>query len=155
MLTSALTVAIVINEIMASNAGSVMSPATNFDSWIELYNPTEQPINLSGMYLTDNLENPTKYQITKNAPLSSLISHLSPLISQLLTPSSLLTATSSSGATRATRCRSFMPPSSWQPRATNCSSWQKTSRGPTALPTPRTLPTRPWAAIPTAAVRSA
>ena len=27
---------LVINEIMPSNAGVVMSPATNFDSWIEI-----------------------------------------------------------------------------------------------------------------------
>ena len=45
---------IVINELMASNIGTNMSPATNFDSWIELYNPTEQPINLAGMYLSDD-----------------------------------------------------------------------------------------------------
>ena len=32
---------------MASNAGEVMSPAINFDSWIEIYNPSEQSINLS------------------------------------------------------------------------------------------------------------
>ena len=63
MLTSALTVAIIINEIMASNAGSVMSPATNFDSWIELYNPTEQAINLSGMYLSDDENNLKRWQM--------------------------------------------------------------------------------------------
>ena len=45
---------IVINELMASNIGTNMSPATNFDSWIELYNPTEQPIDLAGMYLSDD-----------------------------------------------------------------------------------------------------
>ena len=52
MMSSILSIILVINELMASNAGSVMSPAYNFDSWIELYNPTEQPVNLSGMYLS-------------------------------------------------------------------------------------------------------
>ena len=46
MLSSILSIALVINELMASNAGSVMSPAYNFDSWIELYNPTSQAIDL-------------------------------------------------------------------------------------------------------------
>ena len=45
---------LVINELMASNAGVVMSPATNFDSWIELYNPNTKAINLSGMYLSND-----------------------------------------------------------------------------------------------------
>jgi hypothetical protein len=39
-----------------------MSPAINFDSWIELYNPTEQPINLSGMYLSDDGGNLKRWQ---------------------------------------------------------------------------------------------
>ena len=46
--------AIIINELMASNVGTAMSPAYNFDSWIEVYNPTEQTVNLSGMYLSNN-----------------------------------------------------------------------------------------------------
>ena len=57
MLSSILSIALVINELMASNAGSVMSPAYNFDSWIELYNPTSQAIDLSGMYLSDDVDN--------------------------------------------------------------------------------------------------
>ena len=48
MLSSILSIALVINELMASNAGSVMSPAYNFDSWIEIYNPQDQAVNLSG-----------------------------------------------------------------------------------------------------------
>ena len=58
MLASTLATAVlVINELMASNAGSVMSPAINFDSWIELYNPSDQAVNLSGMYLSDDASN--------------------------------------------------------------------------------------------------
>lgn len=56
MWTSILSVIVVINELMASNAGSVMSPATNFDSWLEFYNPSNQNVNLAGMYLCDDAD---------------------------------------------------------------------------------------------------
>ena len=51
------TAVLVINEIMASNIGTAMSPATNFDSWIELYNPTDQDISLNGFFLSDDSNN--------------------------------------------------------------------------------------------------
>jgi hypothetical protein len=63
MWTSFLAIAIVINEVMASNAGLVMSPATNFDSWIELYNPTTETVNLSGMYLSNDVNNLKLWQM--------------------------------------------------------------------------------------------
>ena len=48
---------------MASNAGEVMSPATNFDSWIELYNPGDQDINLSGMYLSNDADSLKRWRM--------------------------------------------------------------------------------------------
>lgn len=57
MWSTLLSVILIVNELMASNAGEVMSPATNFDSWIELYNPSDEVVNLNGMYLSNNPEN--------------------------------------------------------------------------------------------------
>ena len=54
---------LVINELMASNAGMVMSPATNFDSWIELYNPNSTAVNLAGLYLSNNENNLTFWKM--------------------------------------------------------------------------------------------
>ncbi len=44
---------LIINEIMASNVDEYLSPAFNFDGWIELYNPTDQPVQLGGLQLSD------------------------------------------------------------------------------------------------------
>ncbi len=55
MIASTLATAVlVINELMASNVGVALSPAVNYDSWIEFYNPGTQPVNLGGMYLSDD-----------------------------------------------------------------------------------------------------
>ena len=58
-----MTIGLIINEIMASNIDGSMSPATNFDSWIELYNPTDASINLTGLWLSDDGENRLKWHI--------------------------------------------------------------------------------------------
>jgi len=56
--------AVVINEFLASNSGDkYKDPQGQPDDWIELYNPAETPIDVGGMYLTDNLLTPTKWQI--------------------------------------------------------------------------------------------
>jgi hypothetical protein len=52
-----------INEWMAANTGTLADPADgDFDDWIELYNASSTPVDLSGYTLTDS-GNPRKYTI--------------------------------------------------------------------------------------------
>ena len=69
MWSTLLSVVLVINELMASNAGQsieTISPAINFDSWIEIYNPSDQAVNLGGMYLSDDANNLKRWQMPKD-----------------------------------------------------------------------------------------
>ncbi|MCF7913078.1 MAG: CotH kinase family protein [Candidatus Cloacimonetes bacterium] len=55
---------IVINEIMVSNAQICLDPDyKDFCDWIELYNGSDSPAIIGGLYLTDDLSQPTKWQI--------------------------------------------------------------------------------------------
>lgn len=54
---------VAINEFMAANT-SITDPADgDFDDWFELFNAGSAPVDLAGYTLTDNLSNPTKFQI--------------------------------------------------------------------------------------------
>ncbi|UCE61405.1 MAG: IPTL-CTERM sorting domain-containing protein [Phycisphaerales bacterium] len=54
-----------INEFMADNDNFIEDPdqPLAYEDWVELYNAGPSPIDLGGMYLTDDLQNPVKYQI--------------------------------------------------------------------------------------------
>ena len=52
---------LVINEIMASNDNIATDEYGEYDDWIEIYNKGDQPMNLSGYYLSDDINNLTKY----------------------------------------------------------------------------------------------
>ena len=51
-----------INEVMASNSATLASDLGNFGDWVEFYNPTSSAIDLAGLYFTDDMATPTKYQ---------------------------------------------------------------------------------------------
>jgi hypothetical protein len=53
-----------INEFMAANVSTVADEFGEYDDWLELYNPSQQPIDLGGVYLTDDLSDPTRFRIT-------------------------------------------------------------------------------------------
>jgi hypothetical protein len=53
---------LLINELMADNKITIAGPDGTYPDWIELYNAGEEIIDVSGMYLTDNLANPTRWQ---------------------------------------------------------------------------------------------
>lgn len=53
---------IMINEFLADNVSAYIDPSDNsYDDWIELYNPTSQPVNMLNWSMTDNRNNPLKW----------------------------------------------------------------------------------------------
>ncbi len=60
-LTTATNTPVVINEFTASNKSALADPQGEYDDWIELRNITDQEVNLTGCYLTDEPNNPRKW----------------------------------------------------------------------------------------------
>ena len=58
---------LIVNEIMACNVDEFVSPAWNFDGWVEFYNPTDQAVSLADCYMSDNALEPLKWQMPSNA----------------------------------------------------------------------------------------
>jgi uncharacterized protein (TIGR03437 family) len=61
-----------INEFMADNESAVEDPDERgaYEDWIEIYNPGAATVGMSGMYLTDNLANPTKWQVPQGVTIA-------------------------------------------------------------------------------------
>ena len=64
---------LVINEFMASNNNCTQDPQGQCDDWIEIYNYGVDAVDIGGMYLTDNLSDPVKWQIPINDPALTTI----------------------------------------------------------------------------------
>ena len=62
-----------INEISADNSMYVNPTYYKKNDWIELYNTTSSPVNVAGMFLTDNLESQEKYQIPASETVNTII----------------------------------------------------------------------------------
>ena len=61
-----------INEVGANNSIYVNEYAKR-DDWIELYNTTNEDIDIDGVYLSDDANQPAKYQITGNDGISTIV----------------------------------------------------------------------------------
>ncbi len=62
--------ALVINEFMATNQ-TVLDDAGEADDWVELYNSGDQPLDLSGLSLTDDLDQPDQWEIPQGITLAA------------------------------------------------------------------------------------
>jgi hypothetical protein len=54
---------IFINELLASNSSSFTDESGDKDDWIEIYNSNSFPVNIAGLYITDQKTNPSLWQI--------------------------------------------------------------------------------------------
>lgn len=55
--------ALVVNELMASNASTVQEPSGGWADWIELYNPTETAVDVDGWTISDALTEPDAHTL--------------------------------------------------------------------------------------------
>ena len=62
-----------INEVMADNKVTLEDPAEpgEFPDWFEVYNPNPFPVSMGGMYVTDVLSTPTKWQLPAEVTIKS------------------------------------------------------------------------------------
>jgi len=65
--------ALFINEFQASNAETIQDPQSEYDDWIEIYNGSDEPLDIGGMYLTDDLDAPTQWQIPAYDPAHTTV----------------------------------------------------------------------------------
>jgi hypothetical protein len=65
--------AVFINEVMASNSKTLADPQGQFDDWIELYNADRAPIDIGGMYMTDNASVPRRWHVPTGNPSATTI----------------------------------------------------------------------------------
>jgi hypothetical protein len=59
---------LVINEFLARNDANFTDENGDFDDWVELFNTTQESIDVGGMYVTDNPEDANPYRIPRSNP---------------------------------------------------------------------------------------
>ena len=62
-----------INEFLASNSTTIADEFGGFDDWAEIYNAETFAVDIGGMFVTDDLNNPTKWQIPTTDPTVTTI----------------------------------------------------------------------------------
>jgi hypothetical protein len=62
-----------INEVLASNSTCLADPQGEYDDWIELYNAGATPVDVAGLYVTDDSDEPTKWRFPSGHPELTLI----------------------------------------------------------------------------------
>lgn len=57
-----------INEILARNSSVYLNDVDEYDDWIELYNSSDQDIDVGGLYFSDNKSDPFKFKVPRTSP---------------------------------------------------------------------------------------
>ncbi len=63
-----------INEIIADNKKTIADGTGEYDDWIEIYNQSDEPIAIGGMYLSDDMNDSVKWRIPQvNIPAGGFL----------------------------------------------------------------------------------
>lgn len=61
--------AVIINEVQQANVDMFIDPSFNYGGWIELYNSTESPVTLDGLYVQDDQGHRFALTTTRNGSI--------------------------------------------------------------------------------------
>jgi Na+-transporting methylmalonyl-CoA/oxaloacetate decarboxylase gamma subunit len=61
-----------LNEVLVYNNSNAVDDFGEHSSWIEIFNSSYNTVNIGGCYLTDDLNNPTKYWIPTGDPVTKI-----------------------------------------------------------------------------------
>lgn len=61
-----------LNEILVHNDSNAVDDFGKHSAWIEIFNSSYNTVNIGGCYLTDDLNNPTKYWIPTGDPVTKI-----------------------------------------------------------------------------------
>ncbi|MEA3446125.1 MAG: lamin tail domain-containing protein, partial [Bacteroidota bacterium] len=64
---------LVINEFLASNVSDTIDNYGEYEDWIEFYNTSSDTIDMGGLFMSDDLSDPGKWQIPISSPDSTII----------------------------------------------------------------------------------
>ncbi|MCB9248746.1 MAG: CotH kinase family protein [Ignavibacteriales bacterium] len=64
-----ITKEVVFSELMSSNVSTIQDNVGEYDDWLEIYNPQDTTVNLSGKFLTDKIDKLIKWQIPANVKI--------------------------------------------------------------------------------------
>jgi hypothetical protein len=57
-----------VNEVMVRNVASLPDELGAYPDWIELYNPGDEPYELAGHWITDDVTDPLKHEFPADTP---------------------------------------------------------------------------------------
>lgn len=69
--TNTIHAALKINEFLAANDTVNQDPQGDYDDWVEIYNSGPESISLDGMYLSDDLSEPTQWAFPAGTTLNA------------------------------------------------------------------------------------
>jgi hypothetical protein len=64
---------VVLNEYLAVNYTDAVDGAGEHEDWVEVYNAGSSPVDLAGHYFTDEVDNPTKWQVPTGFPAETVL----------------------------------------------------------------------------------
>lgn len=82
---------VVINEYSAANYTDVADNYGEYEDWIELYNAGVASVDLSGYYLSDREDEPTKYSIPAGVTISAGVSCVFGVLPEIFLPEQIIT----------------------------------------------------------------